>query len=88
MVLGDPTPTKIRMSTLQLACVRALVVVHFAFELVDKLWNWHKWCNVIGDAGLPLPEAELGLVVFNAVMMTVGVFTHVALLLFCAFVQL
>lgn len=43
---------------------RAVVSTHFLFELGDKLARWEYWAGVIGDAGFPAPNAELGLVVF------------------------
>ena len=42
---------------------RLLLSVFFVVELVDKLRRFSYWKGVIATAGMPLPAAELGLVI-------------------------
>lgn len=42
---------------------RIVLAAHFLFELGDKIFRWSLWARVIGERGLPLPQAELALIV-------------------------
>ncbi len=58
-----------------LLAARCLLAVHFGAELLDKVQRFGAWTETVAAAGLPLPAAEMGLVV---ALLTVGTVTLVA----------
>ena len=42
---------------------RLLLAVHFGSEAIDKVLHWSVWVGVIDDAGFPVPQFMLSLVV-------------------------
>ena len=55
---------KSTMTTLMVLFIgRCLLAVHFAAELVDKVFNFDYWVQQCRDGGQPLPQAEMCLVV-------------------------
>lgn len=58
-----------------LCAARCLLAVHFAAELVDKVRRFGAWTQTVAAAGLPFPEAEMGLVV---ALLALGTATLVA----------
>ena len=52
------------LSPLLCFAVRAVVISHFACELLDKIMNWSFWVKSVGDAGFSLPVAELTLATY------------------------
>ena len=57
-----------------LFAARCLLAVHFGAELLDKILRFGAWTETVAAAGLPLPAAEMGLVV---ALLTVGTTTLV-----------
>ena len=57
-----------------LLAARCLLAVHFGAELLDKILRFDAWTETVAAAGLPLPAAEMGLVV---ALLTVGTVTLV-----------
>lgn len=46
-----------------LLLARLLLSLHFAAELVDKIVRFEAWTATVAAAGMPLPSAEMALVV-------------------------
>ena len=51
------------MNDAWLLLARLLAMSFFAVELIDKIRRFWAWSDVVRQAGMPLPEAEMGLVV-------------------------
>ena len=65
------TVAKVLKSNAKPICfvIRIVISSHFVFEWIDKIVRFHHWVKVISESGMPLPTAELILVI---ILLTIG----------------
>lgn len=63
-VEAPPLPAESILRSPLMFFMRLLVLTHFLTELLSKIFLFRYWSRVIADAGMPLPEVELLLVIF------------------------
>lgn len=54
---------------------RLLLSVFFVTEAADKILHFQQWVDFIDQAGMPLPEAEMGLVITLLVLGSLSLVT-------------